>query len=169
MDVIQRNSRIHRRQIPTDTKIRKEIETMKALSIKQPWAGMIIDGYKDIEIRSWGPKNNRLPMRIAIVSSKQPSPYIPDLEGIGYLNAEYYRVPGLMPRGFILGDALLVEIKTYYDLEAFHTDRKRHRNPDDLFFPGARGWRFEDIRPRIIPKPYQGRLSLYEIPDNELD
>lgn len=142
---------------------------MKALSVAQPWAGMIIDGYKDIEIRSWGPKNKKLPMRLAIVSCKQPSPYTPELEGIGYLNDIHYRAPGLMPRGYILGDALLVEVKTYYDLEAFHADRKRHRNPDDLFFPGARGWRLEDIRPRMNPKPYRGRLSLYEIPDTVLD
>ncbi len=142
---------------------------MKALSIAQPWAGMIMDGVKDIEIRNWGPKNNKLPMRIAIVSCKRPSPYKPEFEGMRLSDAINYNAPGMMARGCILGDALLVEVKTYYDLEAFCADRKRHRNPDDLFFPGARGWRFEDIRPRMKQKPYRGRLSLYEIPDKELD
>jgi hypothetical protein len=142
---------------------------MNALSVAQPWAGMIIEGNKDIEIRSWAPKINRLPMRIAIVSSKQPSGLKPELEGIGYLNAEHYNTPGLMPRGVILGDVLLVEVKTYYDLEAYRADRQRHRAPDMFFTPGVRGWRLEDPRPRMNPKPYKGRLQLFNIPDEELD
>ena len=139
---------------------------MKALSIAQPWAGMIMDGVKDIETRSWGPKNNRLPMRIAIVSTKQPSEIKPLIGPWDYVA---YRVPGLMTRGAILGTVLLVEVKTYYDIETWHADHERHRVPDTFYKPGIRGWILESPHKLDIPKPYRGRLSLYEIPDKELD
>ena len=32
---------------------KKDVSTMKALSIKQPWAWLIVNGYKDIENRTW--------------------------------------------------------------------------------------------------------------------
>jgi hypothetical protein len=153
---------------------------MNALSIAQPWAGMIMDGVKDIEIRSWAPRNNKLPMRIAVVSGKQPSTIRPYLDpsmpgvvrpGIGTLTPQFYiyNHPGIMPRGMILGYAHLVEIKTYYDVETYRADQKRHRAPDNLFKPGIRGWILEDPRPLKKPRPWKGKLSLFQIPDNELD
>mgnify|MGYP002359850962 FL=1 len=36
---------------------------MKALSIRQPWAGLIIHGYKDIENRDW-PTRYRGPLLV---------------------------------------------------------------------------------------------------------
>jgi len=141
---------------------------MKALSIAQPWAGMIMDGHKDIETRSWRPKKDKLPYRIAIVSCIQPSGIKPDFEGIGFLNEKYYSAPGLMVRGGILGSVLLVDVKQYNDINTWRTDRKRHRAPD-TYFPGKYGWVFEDPRPLVRPRPYKGKLSLYEIPDKELD
>ncbi|MBE3087126.1 MAG: ASCH domain-containing protein [Bacteroidetes bacterium] len=153
---------------------------MKALSVAQPWAGMIMDGVKDIEIRTWAPKNSRLPMRIAIISCKQPSGIKPYLDpnmpgvvrpGIGTLTPQFYiyNHPGIMPRGYILGDVLLTEIKTYHDVETWRADRERHRVPGSLFKPGILGWKLEDPRKLTRPRPYRGRLSLYEIPDSELD
>lgn len=43
---------------------------MKALSIKQPWATLIANGIKTLEVRSWK-VNYRGPL--VIVSSKQPN------------------------------------------------------------------------------------------------
>lgn len=42
---------------------------MKALSIKQPWANMIMNGQKTIETRTWSTIYRG---RLAIVSSRQP-------------------------------------------------------------------------------------------------
>lgn len=44
---------------------------MKALSVRQPWAWLIVNGYKDIENRSWNTKF-RGPVLIH-ASSKQPT------------------------------------------------------------------------------------------------
>ncbi len=45
---------------------------MKALSIKQPWANMIVDGLKTIETRTWSTSYRGT---LLIVSSKQPPIY----------------------------------------------------------------------------------------------
>ncbi len=46
-----------------------QVQTMKALSIKQPWANAIASGEKTIETRSWGTPYRGL---LLICSSKQP-------------------------------------------------------------------------------------------------
>ena len=42
---------------------------MKVLSVQQPWATMICSGIKDVENRTWKPKEN--PGRILIHASKK--------------------------------------------------------------------------------------------------
>src|SRR5437016_10859136 len=42
----------HHRQVELAAKA----ETMKALSVRQPWAWLIVNGHKDIENRSWQTK-----------------------------------------------------------------------------------------------------------------
>ena len=60
---------------------------MKALSIKQPWANLIVSGQKTIETRVWATNYRG---RILIVSSK---------------------IPKIQPAGFILGVADLVDCR----------------------------------------------------------
>lgn len=38
---------------PTSIRWTKELKGLKALSVRQPWAWLIVNGYKDIENRSW--------------------------------------------------------------------------------------------------------------------
>lgn len=45
---------------------------MKAISIQQPWATLVCAGIKDIENRSWKPKE--LPMRVLVVASSRRVP-----------------------------------------------------------------------------------------------
>ena len=49
--------------------LENERATMKAISLKQPWANMIADGEKTIETRTW-PTNHR--GELLICSSKKP-------------------------------------------------------------------------------------------------
>ena len=42
-------------------------QIVKALSIKQPWAWLIVNGYKDVENRTWAlPRSFELPQRIYV-------------------------------------------------------------------------------------------------------
>jgi hypothetical protein len=42
---------------------------MKAISVRQPWASLIIEGHKKMELRNWKP-NLKLPAKLAIHASK---------------------------------------------------------------------------------------------------
>lgn len=41
----------------------KELESLRTLSLRQPWAWLVVNGYKDIENRSWR-TNHRGPLLI---------------------------------------------------------------------------------------------------------
>lgn len=45
---------------------------MKAITIKQPWASLIVHGIKDIENRTWSCPNKYLGQRVLIHASKVP-------------------------------------------------------------------------------------------------
>jgi hypothetical protein len=47
----------------------KELESLRTLSLRQPWAWLVINGYKDIENRSWR-TNHRSPLLIHASSSR---------------------------------------------------------------------------------------------------
>lgn len=48
---------------------------MKAITIKQPWASLIVHGIKDIENRTWSCPKKYLGQRVLIHSSGKPLNY----------------------------------------------------------------------------------------------
>jgi len=124
---------------------------MKALSIKQPWAWLIVNGFKDVENRTW---DTKMRGRIAIHAGKsfdqegyewvrymQPDIPLPlpeeyDKGGIvGYadINAttdDYHESPWFFgPYGFILANAELCELIPMRGMLGFfetHLDATTH-------------------------------------------
>ncbi len=84
---------------------------MKALSLKQPWAELILQGRKSIELRKW--KTN-FRGEFFIHSSKTPDKEAMTRFGFSDL-----------PCGFIVGKAVLVDVKDY-DVEDFEEDSEKH-------------------------------------------
>jgi len=85
---------------------------MKTLSIKQPWAELILQGRKKIEIRKWDTKFRG---EFLIHSSK-----IPDKESMKKFGFEN------LPLGFIVGKAELIDVKSYENDEEFLKDGNLH-------------------------------------------
>ncbi|MCK4647411.1 ASCH domain-containing protein [Candidatus Pacearchaeota archaeon] len=85
---------------------------MKALSLKQPWAELILQGKKKIEIRKW---NTKFRGKFLIHSSKIPDKE--SMEKFGFHN---------LPNGFIVGQAELTEVKTYPNNEELLKDKNLH-------------------------------------------
>lgn len=85
---------------------------MKTLSIKQPWAELILLGRKRIEIRKW---NTKFRGEFLIHSSQIPDKE--SMEKFGFNN---------LPSGFIVGKVTLVDVKTYKNDEEFLRDRNLH-------------------------------------------
>ncbi len=79
---------------------------MKAISIKQPWASLIVHGIKDIENRTWKCPQKYIGQRVLIhASSHIPFKDIEQLvvdRGISCWDDEYY------PEGAIIGSVKIV-------------------------------------------------------------
>ena len=117
---------------------------MKVLSLKQPWAELVLQGRKTIEIRKW---NTHFRGKFLIHSSKTP-----DTEAIkrfGFSN---------LPCGFILGEAELVDVKMYKDSAEFEKDRHLHLATAEF---GNHGFVLKNVK-RMKPIPAKGKLNLWD-------
>jgi len=114
-------------------------EPVKILSIRQPWASLIVDGHKDIENRTWRSHYRGLVLIHAAkrAQSKGARAFVEKTFGI---------VPPLdLPRGGIVGMATLV------DCFEIHSSR---------WFEGPYGWKFTNPQPLpFIPE--KGMLSFF--------
>jgi hypothetical protein len=73
---------------------------MKALSIRQPWAWLIVNGYKDVENRN-GPTNFRGRVYVH-AGKKMDSGWFPDL--LQEVIAQDIQLPHEYPLGAIVGE-----------------------------------------------------------------
>ena len=116
---------------------------MKALSIKQPWADLIVSGGKDIENRSW-----RTPYRgtFAVHAGKSF-----DIEGYLWLLKQDWTPPMSSPKnhrlGGIVGHATIVDCVT------------EHESP---WFFGPYGFVLSDAHP-VAFTPCKGQLGWFEV------
>ena len=116
---------------------------MKVLSIKQPFAELILSGRKKIEIRKW--KTN-FRGKFLVHSSK-----IPNEKAMKRFNFEK------LPCGFIVGKAELVDVKKYKDKIEFEKDKKLHL-ADSSF--GNYGFVLRNTK-RLKPIKAKGKLNFW--------
>lgn len=116
---------------------------MKAISIRQPWAWLIVEGVKPVENRSWATRY-RGPLLIHAAKTF-------DLEGYRWiaLNFPELELPHRMSfqRGGIVGQVRLVECV--------------EQHPSAFFF-GPHGFVFEDAE-RLPFRELRGELGLFEV------
>lgn len=120
----------------------------KAISIKQPWAWLIINGIKDVENRTWY-SNHRGPLYIH--ASKNW-----DQDGYHFLLLKYgiydsARLPAKKDYvfGSIIGTVNMVDCVSYYQ---------------SVWFYGPYGFVFENPFSLIEPMPFKGRLGIFNVP-----
>jgi len=128
---------------------------MKALSIKQPWAYLICNGFRDVENRDWSTAyRGQLLMHASKYTddgSINSAKALMDRLGIPW--PARATVPQVMALGAIVGVVEVVDCVT---------------QSDSPWFVGEYGFVLRN--PRIIqPIPYKGRLGLYDVPDGILD
>lgn len=123
---------------------------MKALSIRQPWAWLIIHGGKDIENRTWHTKfRGRF-----LVHAAQGMTSNEFTQALLYCYDRGLPMPdrGDMQRGGIIGSVELVD--------SLDTS-------DSPWYMGQKGFLLRDPRPLPAFVPYKGRLGFFEVPDEE--
>jgi hypothetical protein len=127
-----------------------KMNKMKCLSIKQPWANLIISGIKSIEIRTWK-------------TSYKGQLFIHTGKVIDQDAKILFPKTSTEPTGALIGIVKLVEIKIYDTPELFNQDYKLHLNPMDYYYGKTLyGWKFSNIQP-IKPILYPGALNLFYI------
>jgi len=118
-----------------------------ALSVRQPWASLIILGLKSVEIRSW-PTSHRGPLFIHAAKTL-------DERALGR-----FRLSDV-PTGALIGVVDLIGV------EPFTPATWRKLAPEHLdtgpFTLGLYAWTLADPRPLQQPVPWRGDRSLFEI------
>ncbi|MBU0894798.1 MAG: ASCH domain-containing protein [Nanoarchaeota archaeon] len=117
---------------------------MKALSLKQPWAELILQEKKTIEIRKW---NTKFRGEFLIHASKTPD--MNSMKRFGFKE---------LPCGFIVGKANLVEVKKYPNKEEFDKDKDKHLATSGW---GNHGFILKTIE-RLDKVPAKGQLGFWD-------
>lgn len=116
---------------------------MKALSVKQPYATLIVEGEKTVEVRSWKTDYRG---DILIVSSSRPA----------YKHGEED-----MPDGVLVG---IVELVDIVPLEQKHLYDAYMEGLSDDEIKGLYAWILEKPAKFDTYLPMKGKLRLFEIP-----
>ncbi len=117
---------------------------MKALSLKQPFAELILQGRKTIELRKW---NTSFRGQFLIHASKVPDAQA--MKKFGFTD---------LPLGCILGQATLTEVKHYQTKEHHNQDKDKHLASGEW---GNYGFVLSNIK--RLPLEYcKGKLNFWE-------
>jgi len=117
---------------------------MKVLSLKQPFAELILQKRKKIELRKWDTKFRG---EFLIHASKKPDEK--SMKKFGFEN---------LPCGFIVGKAELISVKNYREnKKEFETDKNLHLADESW---GGFGFVLKNPR-RLKPIPAKGKLGFW--------
>ena len=156
-----------------------EGETMKALTIHQPYASLIAEGKKTIETRGWRPPEKLIGSRIAIHAAKrEPEGLIRHRNGdiAAYELSLYGEIghlvigKGRIPTGVVVATARLVSVAQVIEYDG-DTARVRQGNDESVtvridqygdFSVGRWLWLLADVCKFREPIPARGYQRLWE-------
>ncbi|MDQ5815400.1 MAG: ASCH domain-containing protein [Actinomycetota bacterium] len=121
-----------------------EVEEPRALTVAQPWAWAIVQGFKDVENRAWR-TSHRGRLLVHAGNKVDPDGFLALWE-MGL----YRRLPETLPQGRLVGSVELVDIVSGY--------------PSNWAARGAWHWLFRRAREFLSPIPCRGGQKLF-IPD----
>lgn len=122
-------------------------DCVKCLSVRQPWASLIVSGMKDIENRDWTTHYRGL---LLIHAGSRFDPYAFDWI-LPQLTPDERKVFSLKRADYPLG--ALVGIVRFTDVLTSSESR---------WFTGPYGWQFTQARPLPEPIPLKGQLGLFD-------
>ncbi len=134
------------------------MDDVRALTIRQPWAQLIMMGRKRIETRSM--RTNRTG-RIYIHAATTMGPVeraAAIREGLD---------PDALPRGCIVGTATIDHSTPVEDFHPLAVSDAERRRGD--FSEGRWGWVLSDVRAIETPIPASGSLSFWQVPADVVD
>ena len=128
---------------------------MKCLSICQPFAELIVQGKKTIELRKW---NTKFRGEFLVHAAKN------------VLTKDCKRLeisPEEIVTGAIIGKVNLVNVKKYDSDKELRADKKEHHSLSD-YTKNKYGFILEKPKKLRIPIPYSGKLNFFEFQPDEI-
>jgi hypothetical protein len=127
-----------------------------ALSLKQPWAALLANGHKTIEVRRWATaKRGRVLIHAARIPDERPEAWAhvpPELMALCRLT------------GGIVGEGTITGCLAYRTLDAFLAQRPLHLNEPSWFQPGLYGFTFTQLA--VLPfRRYPGWMRFFPVDD----
>lgn len=122
---------------------------MKCLSVSQPFAQLIINGKKTIELRNWNTNYRgeflvHAPLKIRKEDCKR------------------LKISEKLPTGVIIGKAQIVDVKKYDSAKEVKADKKFHL-ASGKFNDRKYGFILKKPRQFRIPIPWKGRLGFFDV------
>lgn len=123
---------------------------MKCLSVSQPYADLIIQGKKTIELRTWNTKYRgeflvHAPFKIKKDACKK-------------LRIDETK----LLTGVIIGKVEIYNVKIYNSVSELKSDSKKHFATEE-FLRHRYGFLLRKPRKLIIPIPYKGSLGFFDV------
>lgn len=127
---------------------------MMALSIRQPWAWLIVNGFKDIENRDWS-TSRRGRFLVHAGKGMTKAEYEGCVDTIDYVGRRDIVLPTreVLERGGIVGSAVLVGCVS---------------ESESKWFFGRYGFQLEDGKPLPFV-PLKGHLGFFKVDDTVID
>ena len=123
---------------------------MKALSLRQPYAELIVSGKKTIEVRNW---NTKFRGEFFIHASKQIMKEDCKKEQLD---------TNKITTGAVVGKAKLVDVKKYESIDEFEKDQDKHKANNSFFKKPCYGFILENIE-RCEPISAKGFLNFFDL------
>ena len=130
---------------------------MKVLTIREPWASLIVNGYKEYEFRSW--KTNYRGKILIHAGLKLETGII---ERFKEYNLEYQK--GVIIGEADLVDCILVDNNFISELREINSIVYGNSNHDETY-----AWKLENIKKYDKVIPVTGKLGLWNYYSDELE
>ena len=135
---------------------------VKVISVRQPWAWLLVAGHKDIENRTWR-TSYRGSLLIHASLATEPDDFPMQREWIETCGIV---IPEDLPRGAIGGSVNLVDV---WDTHSYGDGSTNEFKVDvSPFFEGPFGFKMIGSVPFYEPIPYRGQLGIREASDANL-
>lgn len=138
---------------------------MKALTVTQPWATLVIRGVKRFETRSWAPPDAVIGTRIAIHAAKGWRAADREMADFWHNDGTLAEPRADLPLGMILGTIEIAGARRTFPLPDEITAREMMMGD---YSRGRWAWILADPRPLAEPIPWRGALGLWTLPDEVL-
>jgi ASCH domain len=124
---------------------------MKCLSLKQPYAELLVSGKKTIELRKW---NTAFRGKFLVHASKNIDKDTSESLGIDY---------GMLVRGAIIGTAVLYDVKQYRNKTELERDKNKHYADIKKFGFCKYGFMIKNTHRFRMSIPHPGMLKFFEV------